>query len=50
MSILFHLLVLVGFGLMIGAHLPNSRLTELPAWCFWGVAALIWALPALMGV
>lgn len=47
MALLFVILVLAGFGLMIGAHLPNSRLTELPAWICWGVASLVWAIPQL---
>ncbi len=50
MTLLFVLLVLLGFGAMIGAHWPrNAPWTEFPAWLLWGLAALIWALPRLSG-
>jgi len=47
MSILFAVLVLLGFIAMLVHKLTAPRLPEWPAWALWTVAALIWALPSL---
>lgn len=47
MALLFVLLVLFGFIAMLVSRIPNMRLPEWPAWAFWTVAALLWAVPQL---
>ena len=47
MSILFSLLVLLGFVAMLCAKLPVPNMPEWPAWALWLAAAVVWAVPSL---
>jgi hypothetical protein len=47
MTLLFTLLVLLGFIAMLCAHIPRLGLPQWPAWSLWTVAAFIWAIPQL---
>lgn len=47
MSLLFTILVLLGFIAMLCAKIPVRGLPEWPAWALWTVAAFLWALPQL---
>ncbi len=47
MSLLFTILVVLGFALMLTSRIPNTRMPEWPAWLSWFIASLIWAVPLL---
>lgn len=47
MTLLFTLLVLLGFIAMLCAKIPRLGMVEWPAWALWTAAALLWALPNL---
>lgn len=49
MTILFVVLVVIGFVLMLAAKLSPPRMPEWPAWACWFVASILWALPSLGG-
>lgn len=48
MSILFALLIVLGFAAMLATRLPNAKLPEWPAWALWLAAALLWAWPVVL--
>lgn len=48
MAILFAVLVVLGFGFMVAARWPNSRVDERAAWVLWLIASVIWAWPLIV--
>lgn len=48
MSILFAILVVLGFALMLASRWPNPRMPEWPAWMSWLAASILWAWPYLV--
>lgn len=47
MSLLFVLLVLLGFIAMLCAKIPNLNAPEWISWALWTAAAFVWALPQI---